>query len=92
MITHFDALKTLPETSLLSSCALWSSFIFSRLDQCRARAVDWALEADTCHHALQPALCAGLRSSVTHGICIPVEAPAASQTFLNSLLIFIVVW
>jgi len=33
----------------LSRCALWSSFTFSRLDhcQCRARAADWALQADT---------------------------------------------
>jgi len=41
----------------LSCCALWSSFTFNRLDhsQFRARAVDWALQADTRDHALQPA-------------------------------------
>jgi len=41
----------------LSHCALWSWFTFSRLDhcQCRDRAADWALQADTRDHALQPA-------------------------------------
>jgi len=41
----------------LSRCALWLSFTFSRLHHCqfRARAADWALQADTGDHALQPA-------------------------------------
>ena len=37
--------------------ALWSSLTFSRLNhcQCRARAVDGALQTDTRNHALHPA-------------------------------------
>jgi len=49
------------------------------------------LQANTVVTPCSQLLCAGLRSSVTHGICIPAEASAASPTFLNSLLIFIVV-
>ena len=63
-VIHFWILCALGASPLdpsrgLSRCALWSSFTFSRLDhcqfQCLVRAADWALQADTREHALQPA-------------------------------------
>ena len=61
----------------LSRCVLWSSFTFSRLDhcQCCARAVDWDNAAAGINMVgrLQ-------QQRVTHGICIPAEASAASLT------------
>ena len=65
----------------------WSSLTFSRLDhcQCCTRAVDWALQANTpaASHCVH---CAGLHSSVTHGIGSVTDIPHLCSGVNSSMM------
>jgi len=66
ILYHFVDTRGFAPVGLLG-CALWSSFT------CCCKPISATTPCS------QP-LCEGLRSSVTHGICIPAEASAASLT------------
>ena len=65
----------------------WSSLTFSRLDhcQCRTRAVDWVLQANTpaASHCVH---CAGLHSSMTHGIGSVTDIPHLCSGVNSSMM------